>query len=46
MKLELNSYGLCFDSEWFYIALDWKVIILATIGAIAYKIYRKRKVKS
>lgn len=45
MTIELNDYGFCLDSEWFYIALNWKMII-TTIGFIvAYKIYKNRKNK-
>jgi uncharacterized membrane protein len=45
MTLELNDYGLEFDTYVCYIALSWQVIIPATIALIAYKIYKKRNKK-
>jgi hypothetical protein len=45
MNIELNSYGICLDSEWTYIAIDWKLITLSVIGYIAYKIYKRKKNK-
>ena len=46
MTLELNDYGLEFDTYVAYIALSWKVLITATIALIAYKIYKKMKNKN
>ena len=43
MNIELNSYGICLDSEWTYIALDWKLIILAVIGYVGYKFYKRKQ---
>jgi len=43
MNLELNSYGICLDSGWCYIALDWKLITVSVVGAILYKVIKKRK---
>lgn len=45
MKLELNGYGLCLDSDWFYIALDWKLLATAALVFIGYKVYRKKFIK-
>ena len=45
MTLELNDYGLEFDTYVCYIALSWQVIIPATIAIIAYKIYKRKKNK-
>jgi hypothetical protein len=42
MTLELNDYGLEFDTYVCYIALSWQVIIPALIVVIGYKIYKKR----
>jgi len=43
MSIELNNYGFCVDSDWFYIALDWKVIILSAIVIIGVKLWKGRK---
>lgn len=43
MSIELNDYGFCVDSDWFYIALDWKVIILSAIVIIGVKLWKGRK---
>ena len=45
MTLELNDYGLEFDTYVCYIALSWQVLIPAAIALIAYKIYKKRNKK-
>jgi hypothetical protein len=45
MTIELNHYGICLDSEWTYIALDWKLIILSAALFVGYKFYTKRKAK-
>jgi hypothetical protein len=46
MTLELNDYGLEFDTYVCYIALSWQVLIPATIALIAYKIYKRMKNKN
>jgi len=46
MTLELNGYGLEFDTYVAYIALSWQVLIPATIALIAYKIYKRMKNKN
>jgi len=45
MTLELNGYGLCLDSDWFYVALDWKLITLTALVVIGYKVYKRKKNK-
>ena len=43
MNIELNSYGFCLDSDWTYIAIDWKLITLSVVGAILYKVYKRKR---
>jgi hypothetical protein len=43
MSIELNEYGFCVDSDWFYIALDWKVIIISAVLIIGVKLWKGRK---
>jgi hypothetical protein len=43
MSIELNEYGFCVDSDWFYIALDWKVIIISAVVIIGVKLWKGRK---
>ena len=43
MSIELNEYGFCVDSDWFYIALDWKAIIVSAIVIIGVKLWKGRK---
>ena len=45
MTLEINDYGICLDSDCFYVALDWKLITLTALVVIAYKIYKRKKNK-
>ena len=45
MTIELNEYGFCMDSDWFYIALDWKLITLTALVVIGYKVYKRKKNK-
>ena len=45
MTIELNDYGFVFDTYVCYIALSWQVIIPATIALIAYKVYKRMRVK-
>ena len=45
MTIELNEYGFCIDSDWFYIALDWKLIVTTALLVTAYKIYKRKKNK-
>ena len=43
MSIELNDYGFCMDSDWFYIALDWKLIIVSVVVIAGIKLWRGRK---
>jgi hypothetical protein len=43
--LELNEYGLEFDSFLGAIYLPWHSIVIATSLLIAYKIYKRKKNK-
>jgi hypothetical protein len=43
MSIELNDYGFCVDSDWFYIALDWKVIIISAVLIVGVKLWKGRK---
>lgn len=43
MTIEFNEYGFCVDSDWFYIALDWKIIILSSLIFIGYKVYKRKQ---
>jgi hypothetical protein len=43
MSIELNEYGFCMDSDWFYVALDWKVIIISAVLIIGIKLWKGRK---
>jgi hypothetical protein len=43
MSIELNEYGFCVDSDWFYIALDWKVIIISAVLIVGVKLWKGRK---
>ena len=43
MTLELNDYGLEFDSFLGSIYLPWHTIAIATALLIAYKIYKRKK---
>ena len=45
MSIELNSYGICLDSDWCYIALDWKLLIVSWSLLLAYKFYKRKKNK-
>lgn len=43
LTIELNEYGFQIDTAWFYIAIDWRFIITASLLTIAYKIYKRKK---
>jgi hypothetical protein len=45
VAIEVNSYGVCLDSYWVYVALSWQILATATALFVAYKIYKKRFVK-
>ena len=43
LSIELNEYGLCVDTAWFYIALDYRFLTTALLITISYKIYKRVK---
>jgi hypothetical protein len=43
MNIEIDSYGFMFDTAWCYVALNWKLLITATLLTIAYKIYKRTR---
>jgi hypothetical protein len=43
MSIELNDYGFCVDSDWFYVALDWKVIIISAVLIVGVKLWKGRR---
>jgi hypothetical protein len=45
VMLQLNEYGLEFDSFLGAIYLPWHTIALATALLVAYKIYKRKKNK-
>ena len=45
MTIELNGYGLCVDTDWAYLALDWKLIIVGWSIALGVIIYKRKKRK-
>ena len=45
IELQLNDYGLEFDSFLGAIYLPWHTIAIATALLIAYKIYKRKKNK-
>ena len=45
MNIELNSYGFMIDTAWCYVALSWQLITLSVVGAIMYKVIKRKKNK-
>ena len=45
LTIELGRYGFMFDTEWCYIALSWQLITLSVVGAILYKVIKRKRVK-
>ena len=45
MTIELDQYGLMIDTELFYIALTWQIMITTALVITAYKIYKRKKNK-
>jgi hypothetical protein len=45
MTLELNGYGIELDTNWCYIALDWKLLILGWSIVLGVIIYKRKKRK-
>jgi hypothetical protein len=45
MKIELDSYGFMFNTEWAYVSLSWELLIAIVLLGVAYKFYKIRKCK-
>jgi hypothetical protein len=43
IMLQINDYGLEFDSFLGALYLPWHSIVIITISLIAYKIYKRKK---
>jgi hypothetical protein len=43
--LELGRYGLMLDTEWAYVSISWELITLSVVGAIVYKVIKRKKNK-
>lgn len=45
LTIELNEYGFQIDTNWFYVALSWQLLITTALVITAYKIYKRKKNK-
>lgn len=46
MTIELNEYGLMIDlGDFLYVSQSWAFIILSVLGAIIYKVIKRKKNK-
>ena len=45
MTIELGHYGFMLDSEWCYIAISWELLALSVVGAILYKVIKRKRSK-
>jgi hypothetical protein len=43
--IEIDTYGFMLDTEWCYIALSWQLITLSVVGAILYKVIKRKRNK-
>jgi hypothetical protein len=43
--IELGRYGFMLDTEWCYVALSWQLITLSVVGAIIYRVIKRKKNK-
>ena len=43
--IEIDTYGFMLDTEWCYVALSWPLITLSVVGAILYKVIKRKKNK-
>jgi hypothetical protein len=43
--IEIDTYGFMLDTEWCYVALSWQLITLSVLGAIIYKVIKRKKNK-
>ena len=41
--IELGRYGFMLDTAWVYVALSWEMIVLSLVGAIVYKVIKRKK---
>lgn len=41
--IELGRYGFMLDTAWTYVALSWEMIVLSVVGAIVYKVIKRKK---
>ena len=41
MNIEINSFGICLDSNWTYIALSWQILTTGAILFAGYKLFKK-----
>jgi hypothetical protein len=41
MTIELNDYGFLLETNWFYIALSWQILITVAIITTAVLLYKK-----
>lgn len=41
--IELDSYGFLFNTAWAYVSISWPLIILSVVGAIVYKVIKRKK---
>jgi hypothetical protein len=45
MTIELGHYGFMLDTEWCYIAISWELLALSVVGAILYKVIKRKRSK-
>lgn len=43
--IEIDTYGFMLDTEWCYVALSWQLITLSVLGAIIYKVIKRKRNK-
>jgi len=43
--IEIDTYGFMLDTEWCYVALSWQLITLSVLGAIIYKVIKRKRDK-
>ena len=42
-NIELSHYGFMFDTDWCYVSISWELIALSVVGAIVYKVIKRKK---
>lgn len=40
LNIVIDDYGFTLDSQLFYVALSWEIIVTTVLLVIAYKIYK------